>query len=80
MTDWRRIVFGCLLAGVAAVSAWAQAPAEEGVTIRADLAYKTGRGLSVYERTRCKLDLYLPTGQTDFPTIVWFHGGALMGG
>ena len=26
---------------------------------------------------RCKLDLYYPTDLTDFPTVVWFHGGGL---
>lgn len=50
-----------------------------GTTYKADAA-------TDYERERCKLDLYLPeavegekTGK-GFPTIVWFHGGALRGG
>ena len=33
-----------------------------------------------YALSRCKLDLYVPVGVKDFPTVVWFHGGGLTGG
>ena len=33
-----------------------------------------------YEKSRCKLDLYLPPSGDHFPVLVWFHGGALTGG
>lgn len=46
----------------------------------ANLAYKSGAGLSEYEQQRCKLDLVLPVGRTNFATLVWFHGGGLTGG
>ncbi len=59
-------------ADVAAVS-------EQPVVIR-DLPYKTGQDLSDYERDRCKLDWYLPADATDFPTLIWFHGGGLQNG
>jgi len=42
--------------------------------------YKTGDSLSDYEKERCVLDLYLPSQQKNFPTLVWFHGGGLKGG
>jgi len=29
---------------------------------------------------RCRLDVKWPVGQTNFPTVVWFHGGGLTGG
>ena len=29
---------------------------------------------------RCLLDLYVPQGIKDFPTVVWFHGGGLKNG
>jgi len=29
---------------------------------------------------RCKLDVRWPVGQTNFPTVVWFHGGGLVNG
>jgi acetyl esterase/lipase len=29
---------------------------------------------------RCLLDIYYPEGKKDFSTIVWFHGGGLVGG
>jgi len=46
--------------------------------IISDIAYKDGG--SDYERERCKLDLYLPQEVTDFPVLIWFHGGGLKGG
>ena len=42
-----------------------------------DLAYKKGSELSEYESEHCKLDLYLPREQKDFPILVWFYGGGL---
>ncbi|GGF46872.1 alpha/beta hydrolase [Echinicola rosea] len=33
-----------------------------------------------YTQERCVLDLYFPTDQKDFPTVVWFHGGGLSAG
>ena len=33
-----------------------------------------------YLQERCKLDLSIPEGKKDFPTLIWFHGGGLSGG
>jgi acetyl esterase/lipase len=33
-----------------------------------------------YIKERCTLDIYYPSNLTNFPTIVWFHGGGLTGG
>jgi acetyl esterase/lipase len=33
-----------------------------------------------YINERCVLDIYYPTNQKDFATVVWFHGGGLKGG
>ena len=33
-----------------------------------------------YLQEYCKLDLFLPEGKKDFPTLVWFHGGGLSRG
>ncbi|MCF1191016.1 alpha/beta hydrolase [Mangrovimonas sp. AS39] len=33
-----------------------------------------------YIKERCKLDIYYPTNQNGFATIVWFHGGGLTSG
>ena len=46
----------------------------------ADVPYKSGESLSEYESERCKLDVYLPTSGTDWPVLVWFHGGGLKKG
>jgi acetyl esterase/lipase len=61
--------------GFFALSAFAQ-----GVTIHEDLAYRSGAGLSEYERERSFLDLYVPEGASGYPAIVWFHGGGLTAG
>ena len=33
-----------------------------------------------YRNERCKLDLRIPDNKTNFPTLVWFHGGGLSKG
>jgi acetyl esterase/lipase len=69
--------------GVAALVAMgfhAQVALAQDVVVHENLAYKSGSSLSAYERERCALDLYLPAGATDFPVIVWFHGGGLTAG
>lgn len=60
------------------VAAGVVVPAAE-VRVITNLPYKTG-ALSDYERSRCKLDLYLPSAGTNRPVLVWFHGGALKEG
>ncbi|MDA0751226.1 MAG: alpha/beta hydrolase [Verrucomicrobia bacterium] len=37
-------------------------------------------GYDDYTAERCKLDIYVPTGAKNLPTVVWFHGGGLSGG
>ena len=43
-----------------------------------NLPYKTG--MSDYETSRCRLDLYVPEKAKDAPCLVWFHGGGLTAG
>ncbi len=33
-----------------------------------------------YRYQQCQLDLYIPEGETDFATLIWFHGGGLTSG
>ena len=48
--------------------------------------YKVLENISYRESTdpkvneRCQLDLYLPVGEREFSTVVWFHGGGLKAG
>jgi len=67
-----RLAAGVLL--VAFAGAWAP-PGEELL----DQAYRSGDP-DAYAAERCTLDLYLPAGAKDFPTLVWFHGGGLESG
>lgn len=55
------------------------ARAAEGKVLT-NIAYKSGKDLSDYEKERCKLDLYLPKQKSGFATLVWFHGGGLEAG
>ena len=41
---------------------------------------KTTETLTEYMRSRCRLDVYYPVNQKDFPTVIWFHGGGLLEG
>ena len=43
-----------------------------------DLSYTSKT--DAYSVERLKLDIYHPTGATDRPVVVWFHGGGLEGG
>jgi acetyl esterase/lipase len=45
-----------------------------------DIAYRGETNLDAYSSARCRVDLYVPRGQTNFPTVVWFHGGGLTEG
>lgn len=38
------------------------------------------RDISYAGPTHCKLDVKWPADSTNFPTVVWFHGGGLTGG
>ena len=37
-------------------------------------------GIKYADRPECVLDVRVPIGETNFPTVVWFHGGGLTGG
>jgi acetyl esterase/lipase len=59
---------------------FAEAPSKDDIQVLTDIAYKSGNGISDYEKQRCKLDVYLPLEPGGFATLVWFHGGGLTGG
>ncbi len=54
--------------------------AQESYKTESDIAYRTGDNQDDYMRSRCRLDVYFPTHLKEFPTVVWFHGGALKNG
>ncbi len=54
--------------------------AEELYKTVVDLPYRTGDNQDEYMRSRCRLDVYYPSHLKEFPTVVWFHGGALKNG
>lgn len=46
----------------------------------ATAALRTEKGIAYADRSSCVLDVRVPVGETNFPTIVWLHGGGLSGG
>ena len=35
---------------------------------------KVVKDIAYADRTECRLDVRFPVGETNFPTVVWFHG------
>lgn len=64
-----RLFIGVFAAGVAAAM---PAQCVAGVKVSSDIRYA--------DRPGCSLDVRVPDGATNFPTIVWFHGGGLTDG
>ena len=50
------------------------------VVATAEPAVRMVRGIAYADRPNCVLDIRCPEGETNFPTVVWFHGGGLSGG
>ena len=65
-----------LTLAVAALSAYADSISYKTIT---NVPYLETTG-DDYQNERCKLDIYFPEGLTDFPTVIFFHGGGLTGG
>jgi acetyl esterase/lipase len=63
-----------------AAATLADGPGKSQVEVMLDVPYKTGEALTDYEQQRCRLDVYLPKGKKNFPTLIWFHGGGLKNG
>lgn len=55
---------------------------QEEYVVETDIPYyaKSVSEKNPYIGERCKLDIYYPKNSTDYPTVVWFHGGGLEGG
>ena len=59
-----------------------QEPDETKYTIEKDIFYLPGgeEKADDYAKEKCLLNLYLPKGAKDFPTVVFIHGGGMWGG
>jgi acetyl esterase/lipase len=51
--------------------------AQDNYATEKDVPYRTAAEQDPYSTERCRLDLYYPKNQDDYPTVVWFHGGGL---
>lgn len=75
----RRLVLSAVLVLVTVIAV-AQDKQSSNYAMVTDVPYVSDSDTSAYRRERCKLDIYHPTDKTGYPTIVWFHGGALEAG
>lgn len=73
-------ISACIFILLVASTALADGPGKSEVEVMLDVPYKTGDALTDYELQRCRLDVYLPKGKKNFPTLIWFHGGGLKNG
>lgn len=51
--------------------------AQDEYATETNIAYRTNLEQDPYMQERCRLDVYYPKNQKDFPTVIWFHGGGL---
>lgn len=72
------IVFSVLCLAVATY-AQPEAETQNYRTVEA-ISYRSDTADDSYITERCILDVYYPESETDFPTVVWFHGGGITGG
>lgn len=54
----------------------------DGYILKENISYRTPAEVNQdeYIAKRCKLDVYYPVNETNFTTVVWFHGGGITGG
>lgn len=56
-------------------------PEEQTHQTTSDILYRNDDGtLTDSMKARCRLDIRSPSGATELPVVVWFHGGGLTGG
>ncbi|MCD7968882.1 MAG: alpha/beta hydrolase [Alistipes sp.] len=70
----KKTILCLLMAAVCMQAAFAQYKTITGIP------YRDGSAADEYQRERCRLDLYYPENSNGFATVVWFHGGGLVGG
>lgn len=52
----------------------------DGYRIEHNILYRSGDDLPESVTSRCRLDVYSPTNNPGYATVVWFHGGGLTSG
>ncbi len=58
----------------------AQQPATLNYNLVKDIWYPATGNPTDYQKERCHLDIYYPTGSDGYTTMVWFHGGGITAG
>lgn len=77
----RPLLLALLLVGTpTGLAAQESSPRTSETRRESNVPYRVGDDVPEYARERCRLDLSIPMGVQNFPTIVWFHGGGLTGG
>ncbi|HWK99944.1 MAG TPA: alpha/beta hydrolase fold domain-containing protein, partial [Parapedobacter sp.] len=75
----KKVLMGwCVIAFV--FTAYAQQNHPVTYKLVENIGYRGEGADDAYAKERCVLDVYYPENETDFPTVVWFHGGGITGG
>lgn len=69
----------CIALAVAGLIPFLASAAPKTTTV-ANVSYLAEPATDDYQAAQCRLDLRYPEGVTDYPTVIWFHGGGLTGG
>ena len=74
---------GLALATMLLAAMASAAPADAGFRHVKDISYYPEEMMATadaYKRERCRLDVRIPEGATNWPVVVWYHGGGLVHG
>ncbi len=78
---WLRNVCLVVCFSIAVLSRSAFADSQVTDKVLQNISYRQGDAtLDEYAKQKCQLDILIPAGKTDFPTVIWFHGGGLTNG
>ncbi len=69
-----------IVGGASAPTLFAQT-SSKGELVERNIAYRTSQvSLGSYADSLCRLDIYYPANESNFATVIWYHGGGLTGG
>jgi acetyl esterase/lipase len=65
---------------LALLSLFGATPRAQGADPHPVFHYNQGTSGDAYQQSQCVLELHIPQGARNYPTVVWLHGGGLTSG
>lgn len=76
-----KFLYPVLVIFVLPILTHAQQTNEADYLLKENVFYRSENSMQDdYIAERCRLDIYYPATEKNFPTVVWFHGGGITGG